>query len=60
MKCFNDMRVYDRVSRAEMQERQGKCIKTRWIDVNKGDADSPNYRSRLVGKEFKAYADDSL
>ena len=60
MKFFNDMRVYDRVSRAEMQERQGKDLKTRWIDVNKGDADSPKYRSRLVGKEFKAYADDSL
>ncbi len=26
----------------------------RWIDVNKGDEASPNYRSRLVAKEFKS------
>ena len=60
MKFFDDMQVYDRVPRSEMLKRQGKIIKTRWIDVNKGDAQSPNYRSRLVGKEFKTYADDSL
>ena len=28
--------------------------------MNKGDAAHPNYRSRLVGKEFKTYADDAL
>ena len=42
MKCFDDMKVYDRVPRPEMLKRQGKIIKTRWIDVNKGDAQSPN------------------
>ena len=25
----------------------------RWIDINKGDTENPNYRSRLVAKEFK-------
>ena len=54
------MKVYDRVDKAEMIRRGGKIIKTRWIDVNKGDSQRPNYRSRLVGKEFKTYADDSL
>ena len=29
-----------------------KIVKGRWIDINKGDVDNPNYRSRLVGKEF--------
>ena len=29
-----------------------KFIKTRWIDVNKGDKGNPKYRSRLVGKEY--------
>ena len=24
----------------------------RWVDTNKGDAKSPNYRSRLVAQEF--------
>ena len=29
-----------------------KIIRTRWIDINKGDDENPVYRSRLVGKEF--------
>ena len=29
-----------------------KIIKTRWLDINKGDRCSPNYRSRFVGKEY--------
>lgn len=30
-----------------------KMITTRWIDVNKGDIDNLDYRSRLVGREIK-------
>ena len=60
MQFFEDMKGYDRGDRAEMIRRGGKIIKTRWIDVNKGDAAKPNYRSRLVGKEYKTYVDDSL
>ena len=26
---------------------------TRWIDINKGDLQNPNYRARLVGREIK-------
>ena len=33
-------------------------INTRWIDVNKGDDANPNYRSRLVGKDFKGNDND--
>ena len=57
MKFFSDMGVYTRVPRSTMN---GKIIKTRWIDINKGDSVRKKYRSRLVGKEFKTYADDSL
>ena len=57
MELFADMGVYTRVDRSSIR---GKIIKTRWIDVNKGDSVRTNYRSRLVGKEFKTYADDSL
>ena len=32
----------------------------RWVDVNKGDDQDPNYRSRLVAKEIKKYSDWSL
>ena len=28
-------------------------IAVRWVDVNKGDTAHPDYRSRLVAKEFR-------
>ena len=35
-------------------EVTGKApIDTRWIDINKGGTQNPNYRSRLVAKEIK-------
>ncbi len=37
-----------------------KIIKTRWIDINKGDLMSPIHRSRFVGKEFNEGKDDTL
>ena len=46
----HDKKVWTRVTRAEAQRRGWKIIKTRWIDIHKGDDDSPIYRSRLVGK----------
>ena len=29
-----------------------KPVKVRWVDVNKGDDDSPNVRCRIVAKDF--------
>ena len=29
-----------------------KPITTRWVDINKGDEEDPNYRSRLVAREL--------
>ncbi len=37
---------------------QGKIVKVRWIDINKGDEENPCYRSRLVAKEFKRGTDN--
>ena len=31
-----------------------------WIDTNQGDAEHPNVRCRLVGKEFRTGPDDAL
>ena len=45
-------KVYDKIPRKTAQSRGWKVIKTRWIDINKGDDTNPVYRSRLVGKEF--------
>ena len=53
MAFFRKMGVYAKVDRVEVKQRQGKIISTKWIDTNKGTKDSPNYRSRLVGREIK-------
>ena len=58
MDYFNKMQVYTRVDRSCARGR--KLIRTKWIDLNKGDTQSPNYRSRLVAMEFNEYVDPSL
>ena len=51
---FTSMGVYEYAKISECWELTGKQpIGTRWIDVNKGDSLKPNYRSRLVAKEYK-------
>ena len=53
MKYFRDMGVYEKVDVAESWSETGKApIAVRWVDINKGDSVNPNYRSRLVAKEF--------
>ena len=47
-----DKKVWMKITRKEAQRRGIKIIQTKWIDIDKGDEDNPNYRSRLVGKEF--------
>ena len=50
---FRDMGVYEKVDMAECWRETGKApIAVRWVDINKGDRSNPNYRSRLVAKEF--------
>ena len=43
-----------------MHQHGGNTIGTRWIDINKGDEESPDYRSRLVGKELNVGSDPAL
>ena len=47
-----DKQVWDKIPRAEAKSNGWKVLKARWIDINKGDDESPNYRSRLVAKEI--------
>ena len=47
---IRDKRVYDKIPRQQALNSKWKIIKTRWIDINKGDDESPIYRSRLVVK----------
>ena len=44
--------VWHKISRQKAKAMGWKIIKSRWIDINKGDDSNPLYRSRLVGKEF--------
>ena len=48
------MEVYEKVPIEEAWKEIGKGpIAVRWVDINKGDEARPNYRSRIVTKEFK-------
>ena len=38
----------------------GKIIGVRWVGVNNGDSEEPEYRPRLVGQEFAIGKDDAL
>lgn len=45
--------IYTKVSNDVCVQRTGRRpIAVRWVDINKGDADHPDYRSRLVAKEI--------
>ena len=58
---FKQMGVYDKVAIQEAYDVTGKApIAVRWVDVNKGDSQSPKYRSRLVAKEFNTGVNPDL
>ena len=44
--------VWTKIDRAEAIRRGYQVVKTRWVDINKGDDKNPVYRSRFVAKEF--------
>ena len=50
LEFFRKMEVYTKVPRSQVAG--AKVITTKWIDTDKGDADTPNYRARLVGREI--------
>ena len=60
MGYFAKLGVYDYATHADQQMTMGKIIGVRWVDVNKGDSEEPEYRSRLVGREFNVGKDDAL
>ena len=46
--------VYTKVPVQQCLDRAGKNpVKVKWIDINKGDHDHPDYRSRLVAMEIR-------
>ena len=61
MTFFETMGVYTRVPREEAHRSgHGKIIRGRWLDINKGDSERPDYRSRCVGKGYNTGVDPAL
>eukprot|EP00974_Lingulodinium_polyedra_P024395 2361558-Lingulodinium_polyedra.AAC.1 len=61
MEEFKKHGVYEKVPVKECWDVTGaRPIGIRWVDVNKGDEDRPEYRSRLVAKEIKTHRNDEL
>ena len=61
MLYFNDKNVYTKVAREEAYRLTGRApIAVKWVDVNKGDGEEPNYLSRLVAKDYKRKREDNL
>ena len=53
--------VYTKVAISESWKETGKPpVQVRWIDINQGDSEHPDYRSRLVAKEIKTDKRDDL
>ena len=51
---FRKHGVYIKVKEEECWKETGKApIRVRWIDINKGDENNKEYRSRLVAQEIK-------
>ena len=51
--------VYSKVSRSEVPQG-GKVVRTKWVDINKGDLEKMDVRSRLVAMDFKDGQDPEL
>ena len=52
---MSQLGVYRKRPRTWATDRCFPVISTKWVDVNKGDAKQPEYRSRLCGKELKRW-----
>ena len=58
---FESKNVWKRVSVAEAHRISGRApITVRWVDVNKGDDDCPDIRSRLVARQIRGANEDPM
>ena len=61
IKGIHKCKVWDKVPISECYANTGGApVGTRWVDTNKGDENNPNYRSRIVGREFNNKKRDDL
>ena len=52
--------MWKKKRRSEALREGYKIVGTRWIDVDKGDEEKPDYRSRTVGKEYNTGPEGGL
>ena len=52
MRFVREQQVWTPIAVQTARERGWTVIGTKWIDIDKGDAERPNYRSRLVAQEY--------
>ena len=58
---FESKNVWKRVSVAEAHRISGRALITvRWVDVNEGDDDCPDIRSRLVARQIRGANEDPM
>ena len=55
LEYFASKMVWKKVDKVKTKQAGHKIVSVRWVDVNKGDNQSPNYRSRLVARQLKAH-----
>ena len=60
MGYIHEKGVWERMPRRKAAALGYKVVKTRWIDINKGNYEDPNYRSRFVAKEFNDGVEEGL
>ena len=61
LKTFKEMGVYEYVRRSKAEaDKGGKIVGVKWVKTNKGTAEDPEVRCRLVAQEFASndYRDD--
>ena len=52
--------VWVKMLRSEAKRRSIRIVGTRWLDINKGDEEVENYRSRLVAKDFNQGKEEGI
>ena len=57
---FRSHQVYEKVPLTEATNSGAKLIITRWVDISKGDDESPKSRSRLIARELNTHNEAGL
>ena len=60
LEYISEKSVWMLIDREAAKRKRIKIVGSRWLDVNKGDAKNPVFRSRFVAKEFNHGKADSL